>query len=166
MIVKLIACVDNQFGIGLHNQLPWHLPEDLKYFKEMTLNKTVIMGYKTYESLPEKNKPLPDRLNVVLTRDKSKHTRGSNLIITDYKTFMTNNSEEFIRECFVIGGSEIYELFNIYINDYYLTVILKDFNCDKKLNIDLFSQNRNVNISEVKESITGLKYLNIEIKNN
>lgn len=164
--MKLIACVDNQFGIGLHNQLPWYLPEDLKHFKETTLNKTVIMGYKTYESLPEKNKPLPDRLNVVLTRDKTKHTQSSNLIITDHKTFMRNSSEEFIKECFVIGGSEIYELFNIYINEYFLTVILKDFNCDKKLNIDLFTQNRKVQVSEVMESITGLKYLNIEIKNS
>ena len=65
---EIIIALNEKNGIGLNNQIPWKCPEDLKFFKEMTNNNIVIMGRKTWESLP--NKPLKNRINIVLSRNK------------------------------------------------------------------------------------------------
>ena len=70
MTIKLIVAMDNNRGIGKDNDLMWHLPSDMRFFKETTLNQIVIMGRKNFESIPEKFRPLPNRENVILTRQK------------------------------------------------------------------------------------------------
>ena len=68
MKLSLIVAVSRNGVIGLNNQLPWHLPEDLKYFKSVTTGKPIVMGRKTYDSI---GRPLPGRTNIVITRDAS-----------------------------------------------------------------------------------------------
>lgn len=103
--ISLVAAVAKNFAIGKDNQLMWHLPNDLKFFKKYTTGKIIVMGRKTFESVG--SRPLPNRLNIVLS--KSEHTDAENLkyyqsldkIFEDYK-----DAEEI---CFV-GGSKIYEM--------------------------------------------------------
>ena len=76
MIVSLIAAVSKNKIIGRNNDLPWRLPDDMKYFMQTTLHHHVIMGRKNYESLPEKFRPLPNRKNIVITRQKDFKAEG------------------------------------------------------------------------------------------
>jgi len=103
----LVAAVARNGVIGRGNALPWHLPEDLKHFKELTLGHAVIMGRKTWESLPERFRPLPGRLNIVVTRNPDYVATGATV---------TGSLDEAIKvgaggtagSCFVIGGAELY----------------------------------------------------------
>jgi len=69
MRTALIVAMDSERGIGKNNDLMWHLPKDMKFFKDTTQGQIVVMGRKNYDSIPEKYRPLPNRLNVVLTRN-------------------------------------------------------------------------------------------------
>ncbi|MEQ1587119.1 MAG: dihydrofolate reductase [Cyclobacteriaceae bacterium] len=121
MIISLIAAVSKNNVIGKNNDLPWHLPDDMKYFMQTTKEHYVIMGRKNYESIPEKFRPLPNRTNIVVTRKKDFH--APNCIVV-------NSVEEGLRlagpnqnELFIIGGSEIYKLGLPLANRLYLTEI-------------------------------------------
>lgn len=111
MNVTLIANVvykDNKFGIGFKNELLYKNPHDMKFFKETTENSVVVMGYKTWVSIP--NKPLKNRVNVVLTKrhlDNNPDIQG--VIFTTFKDFKNIFNEK--HKIFVIGGAQIYELF-------------------------------------------------------
>lgn len=106
-LAVIVAAADNG-TIGSNNALPWHLPEDLRYFRRVTLGKPVVMGRKTYESI---GRPLPGRTNIVITRNKDWHTEGVRSV---------RNLDEALRlaeeiaaadgakELMVIGGAEIY----------------------------------------------------------
>ena len=78
--LTLIAAVAKNGVIGSDNQLPWHLPEDLKHFKQLTTGHAVIMGRKTWESLPPKFRPLPNRLNIVVTRSAEYQAQGATVV--------------------------------------------------------------------------------------
>lgn len=103
-LIIVVAMAENR-AIGLNNQLLWHLPADMKHFRAITTNGAVIMGRKTYESI---GKPLPNRLNIVVSRDSSYWVDGCVIV---------NSLEEAIaeakaskREAFIIGGAAIYAL--------------------------------------------------------
>ncbi|MFC6440961.1 type 3 dihydrofolate reductase [Bowmanella sp. JS7-9] len=122
MRISMIAAMAHNRVIGKDNQMPWHLPADLKHFKAVTLGKPVIMGRKTYESI---GKALPGRLNIVITRDST------------YKldeAVVVNNPEEALtaagdcEEVMVIGGGNIYQTFLPRCDRLYLTFI--DANID------------------------------------
>jgi len=102
--LTLIAAVARQRAIGRANTLPWHLPEDLRYFRAMTKGKTVIMGRKTWESLPEAFRPLPGRHNIVVTRDAHYAASGAT-VVHSLAAAATAAGEE---EAFIIGGAELY----------------------------------------------------------
>ena len=68
--INFIVALDNKYGIGIDNTIPWHLKDDLKQFKNLTENNIVIMGNNTYNSIPDKYRPLSNRLNLVLTNNK------------------------------------------------------------------------------------------------
>jgi len=112
----IVAASLNQV-IGINNQLPWHLPADLKYFKKLTTGHTVLMGRKTYESI---GRPLPNRENVVVTRSKDFQAEG---IVVKYSI------EEALQYCkdkeqvFVIGGEEIFRQMMDAVHTIYLTVV-------------------------------------------
>jgi len=103
--VTLVVAVAENGVIGAGGALPWHLPEDLKRFKALTLGKPTIMGRKTWDSLPRK--PLPGRTNIVVTRDQSFRAQGA-LVAHSVKEALTLAEREGAREIMVIGGAEIF----------------------------------------------------------
>ena len=103
-ILTLIAAVARNGVIGIDNRLPWHLPADLKHFKALTLGHAVIMGRKTWESLPAQFRPLPGRRNIVVTRDAGYRTEGATVVLSLPAAIgAADNSEAF-----VIGGAQLY----------------------------------------------------------
>ena len=115
MKLSLIAAIGKNRELGFGNKLPWHLPDDLKRFKEITRGHTVIMGRKTYESM---GRLLPERKNIIITRDKSYKASGA---------VMFSSLEEALKECenedeaFVIGGGEIFKIALPFAERMYLT---------------------------------------------
>jgi dihydrofolate reductase len=103
--VTLIVAVADSGAIGRDNTLPWHLPEDLKRFKRLTMGKPIVMGRKTYESI---GKPLPGRRNIVLTRDANYRREGVT-VVHDADAAMRAAAEA--AEIMVIGGADLFRLF-------------------------------------------------------
>lgn len=118
-MLSLIVAVDDNFLIGNGNDLPWYEPEDLKYFKRITLNKAVLMGYNTYLSIVNRlGKPLPKRTNYVLTYEKELPLGG--IIVENLDELIENYKND---EIFVIGGKMIYESLLPRVDRLYLTRI-------------------------------------------
>ncbi|TVQ78229.1 MAG: dihydrofolate reductase [Bradymonadales bacterium] len=128
MIISAIAAMSRNRVIGLRGALPWHIPADLKFFKEKTLGKSLIMGRKTFESFP---KPLPDRENIVLTRRKGYQAVGAK-VFSDLAEAIDycRSKQPLPDEIFIGGGSEIYQAAMPMLQRIYLTVIEKDFDGD------------------------------------
>ncbi len=105
-MISLIAAISENNVIGVDNDLPWHIPEDLKHFKEKTSGKTVLMGRKTWESIPEKFRPLPKRTNIVITRQKDYKVPEGVELFFDIETALEKHKGE---DVVVIGGGTIYE---------------------------------------------------------
>ena len=103
-MITLIAAVARNGVIGSNNALPWHLPEDMKHFRQLTTGNVVIMGRKTWESLPERFRPLPDRLNVVVTRNAAYAAPGATIVHTLDEAIKVGAG----RTAFIIGGAELY----------------------------------------------------------
>lgn len=118
----IVAMAKNRV-IGRKNQLPWHLPEDLKYFKRVTMGKPIVMGRKTYESI---GRPLPGRLNVVLTRDANWQAEGvqvAQTIDTAFSRAITEAKSKEKDEIMVIGGDQIYALCLPLVDRLYVTQV-------------------------------------------
>jgi dihydrofolate reductase len=105
MTLNLIFARARNGVIGKDNTLPWHLPEDLAHFKQTTFGQPVLMGRKTWESLPPKFRPLPGRTNIVVTRQTNWHAEGA---------VVAHSIEDAVQHCppdsqvWVIGGAEVY----------------------------------------------------------
>ncbi len=112
--------MDRNRAIGVGNKIPWRLPEEQHYFKSRTIGKVVVMGRKTYESLPRSVRPLPWRINVILTRDTSFVAEGCG-IVHDHKTILERAALGQMN--MIIGGEEIYKLFLPYANRLLVTII-------------------------------------------
>jgi len=126
-MISIIVAVSKNNVIGKDNKLPWYYPEDLKYFKETTIDKKVLMGFKTFDSIIKHNgKPLPNRVNFVATRKKDFTYPGIETV-NDLISFLKANQDE---EIFVIGGYEIYKQALPYAEKLYITKINKDFEGD------------------------------------
>jgi len=104
-MITLIAAVARNGVIGSNNALPWHLPEDLKHFKQLTTGQAVIMGRKTWESLPERFRPLPGRQNIVVTRNAQYLAAGAAVVTSLEAALKVGVGETAV---FVIGGAELY----------------------------------------------------------
>jgi len=118
----IVACTKDGI-IGNNNTIPWYLPEDLKYFRQTTINNIVIMGRKTFESLP--NGYLKNRVNIIITKKYSDY-QNPNVIFTNMENIIfiiEKLQNEQFRKIFIIGGSEIYKLFFDYCNIIHITVI-------------------------------------------
>lgn len=125
MLSIIVAVAENNV-IGKDNQLIWHLPEDLKRFKQLTTGHTIIMGRKTFESL---GRVLPNRKHVVLCKSNKLEIQDENVeVISDIKLLDRYIQSE--EESFVIGGASIYELLMPYVNKMYITKIHQDFEGD------------------------------------
>lgn len=131
MPIKLIACVDDNYGLGFKQNLLFHIPNDLKLFKELTLNQYVVMGRRTYESLPY---TLPSRINVVLTQNKNYKLHDNKVIIEHDVQKIINHyleSGKQSKDIWCIGGSSIYKEFFPYCTEVRLTKVKTRCNkCD------------------------------------
>ena len=105
MILSAIVAVSENNAIGVNNQLPWHLPDDLKFFKRTTLGKPVLMGRKTYDSL---GKPLVNRLNVVISRTDVQLPEGV-VLVHSIEDGIKRIKQEATEEGFILGGGIIFE---------------------------------------------------------
>lgn len=140
-MISAIVAVERSQGIGFQNSMPWPLlKEDLKWFKQNTVGNIVIMGSKTFESI---GKPLPNRINVVLSKNKNyKYQGGSDHSFTDSDTALLFCQQEYPdKEIFVIGGSEIYNQFLYHVDRFLITEIDEDFVCDRFFNLDYVRKN-------------------------
>lgn len=106
MIISLIVAAANNNAIGKNGQMPWHLPGDMKHFKNITWGMPVIMGRKTFESL---GKALPGRKNIVITRQTNWNADGA-VIVKNLEDALFVAKQTDAKEVFVIGGGEIYRL--------------------------------------------------------
>jgi dihydrofolate reductase len=122
MIVSMIAALSRNRVIGKNNDLPWKLPDDMKFFMETTKGHHAIMGRKNYDSIPAKFKPLPNRTNIVVTRQANFVAPGCTVVNSVEKglKIATDNNEP---ETFIIGGAEIYRLGLPHADRLYLTEI-------------------------------------------
>jgi len=116
MIISLIAALATDRVIGMENAMPWHLPGDLAWFKRNTLNKPVIMGRKTFESI---GRPLPGRLNIVISSKPGEHEGVTWVTSVDAALAAAGGVEEVM----VMGGGRVYEQFLPKANRLYLTQI-------------------------------------------
>lgn len=131
MKVALIVAMDFDRGIGKDNDLMWHLPADMKFFKETTTGHIVVLGRKNYESIPERYRPLPNRENAVLTRNKSYKAEGA-IIFYSLEDCLSHYSKESERTIFIIGGGEIYRqaMGLDVIDEMYITHVHKSYDAD------------------------------------
>lgn len=125
MLSMIVAMGENRV-IGKDNTMPWHLPNDLQYFKKTTTGKTIIMGRKTFDSL---GRVLPNRKHVVLTRSNDSFPEEVDVIhdIDDIFQYIENNKEE---EIFIIGGGQLFKLMLPYTDRLYVTLIDQPFSGD------------------------------------
>lgn len=131
MIQAILAC-DQEWGIGKNGALPWpHNPADLKWFKENTLNSTVIMGRKTWESLPVR--PLPGRENIVVT---SSQASGADVVVDVSSLLKILPQISHTKNVWIIGGSQLIERLLPYIDRIHLSRIEGVYNCDTFLPVD------------------------------
>lgn len=165
MNFSIIAAADKNMGIGKDNELPWRIKGDLRYFSKVTseaiegMENAVIMGRKTWDSLPEKHRPLKNRINVVLSRKKVELPEGEILAGSLEEAFEKLGEISGLNKIFVIGGASIYkqaiEMENC--ERIFLTEVLGEFDCD--VFFPDFSRSRFelISTSEVKEE-KGIEY--------
>jgi len=120
-LISIIVAVDENNLIGDGTKMPWHLPADLKHFKNTTTGHTIIMGHKTYLSLPKG--ALPNRRNIVLSKSLIK-LEDAEVYSSPEEALMACKNEKKI---FIIGGAQIYSLFIPYVNQFYITKIHHQF---------------------------------------
>lgn len=123
MKISAIVAMDSQNGIGVNNQLPWHLPNDLQFFKSVTIGKPIIMGRKTYESL---GRPLPGRLNIVISSQALVVPDGV-VVLSSIDAALAYVAQQGKEEVFIIGGGQIFAttmpiLDALYITEVHTTV--------------------------------------------
>lgn len=112
-IITIAAAGENNRVIGCQGKIPWHLPSDLKRFKELTVGNVVIMGRKTLESLPNNSRPLPERINIVLSQTQKIEDgdKSNNLFFVNSPEEALKKARSFGKNIFIIGGQSIFELF-------------------------------------------------------
>lgn len=124
MIISMIAAMDKNKVIGQNGRLPWQLPADMQRFVTLTLGKPVIMGRKTYESIPAKFKPLTGRTNIIISHQADYDAPGC-LVVASPEAALA--AAAGVEEVMVIGGSSIYQAFLLQADRLYLTLIDAEF---------------------------------------
>lgn len=127
--MKMIVCISENYGIGKENGLLFSLPPDMKLFRETTMGKVIIMGRSTLDSFPN-GAPLKNRVNIVLTRNKS-FSRENVLAFNSVSDVLEHIKNYPSDDCYVIGGAEIYKLFEPYCDEAVVTKVNKKADADK-----------------------------------
>jgi len=129
MLISLIVAHSSNRVIGVDGQLPWHIPDDLKYFKAITIGKPIIMGRKTFDSI---GKPLPGRLNIIITKNTDLTIEECVVVnnleaaISEAKNyFKTHDTEQ--EEIFIIGGAQIFKQSMEFVNKIYITEVHAEY---------------------------------------
>ncbi|MCB2314085.1 dihydrofolate reductase [Clostridium tagluense] len=148
--MNLIAAVDLNWGIGYNTKLLVKIPEDMKYFKEKTIGKVIVMGRNTLESLPDK-KPLEQRVNIVLTKNRSYNCEGVILCYSLEELFKELKKYNE-KDVFIIGGQSIYAQLMPHCDKAYITKIYKEYVHNKVLaNLDNNNQWQKISTSEKQQ---------------
>ena len=127
MSIKLICAVSKNNVIGNNNKLPWNISEDLKRFRELTIENIIVMGRKTYDSI---GRPLPKRENLVLSKNKKLKIENAKVFNTPQEILDFYHKREHDKDLFIIGGNYIYELFIEYCDYLLITFVDKEFKGD------------------------------------
>lgn len=132
-----ILATDISGGIAKNNAIPWYIPSDLKLFRTATIDKTVMMGRKTFESLPDNVRPLPHRLNIVVTCEPDKYHSTHHVI------YMTaDQAREYVDKnkasqvIYMIGGAALHDTLKDRLDGYVLTIVHKSYTCDTIIDLD------------------------------
>lgn len=158
-MIYLIWCEDSNKGIGLKNSIPWDIVEDRIFFKQTTLNHPIVMGRKTFESLNKK--PLPNRTNIVLTKNHDYKTENNEvLIFNDINTILNKFKNEDI---YIIGGKQIYKEFWNYADYLIISKLNESYNCDIFMD-DLNYSKFNLIKKDVKKEFKIYYYVNKNLK--
>lgn len=135
-MIKLIWAQDINNGIAKNKKIPWHIKEDMIFFKNITTNNIVVMGKNTWNSLPFK--PLKNRVNYVLSKNLIKNIDfGDVKFIKDFNEILTINDFFPSKDIYIIGGKQIYKIFFPYANELIISKIKQDYNCDLFLDFNL-----------------------------
>jgi dihydrofolate reductase len=151
--MELIVAVDSKNGMALDGEIPWKIKSEMMHFKQTTINNIVIMGSKTYFSIPPRFRPLDQRLNIVLTRHPELYkghdipnvwfTKITNIheVISANKEWFRNKYPCLLNDFkfFVIGGKQIYDLFKDFYTTLWITKIKNDYHCDLFFDMDDYS---------------------------
>ncbi len=130
--ISIIVAIAKNHAIGKDNQLLWHIPADLKRFKKLTTGHTIVMGKRTFESLPIR--PLPNRRSIVITDIAGEEIEGCTMAFSIAEAIEKMDDD---KENFIIGGGSVYRQFLPIADQLYLTIVQKDFDADTFLEIDL-----------------------------
>jgi dihydrofolate reductase len=122
MIISFVAAVAQNGVIGRNNDLPWRLPDDMKFFMETTKGHCVLLGRKNYDSLHPKYKPLPNRTNIVVTRQKDFQAPGC-IVVHSVEDGIAHAKQKNEQELMVIGGADIYKISLPHADRLYMTEI-------------------------------------------
>lgn len=162
--IIIVVAMDEKRGIGKDGKLPWpRIPEDIQRFKDETLGNPVIMGRKTYESIPQKFRPLPDRQNIVITRNIDLELPGCNIAhsLAEAIDIATSSNP---RRISIIGGGEVYRSALAIADTLYLTQIEGDFDADT-----FFPEYKNqfpYLLKERRSEYQGLNYSFVDLTRN
>lgn len=139
---EMIVAYSRNYGIGIKNKLPWTISNDLKRFKKLTEHNVVIMGKNTFVSIPDRYKPLPNRINIVLTSNPDQlcfkpYENTLNLFIITLNKLQAVLQQFHEKRIFIIGGKQIYDLFLPQVQIIHATCVYKMFHdCDTYINMD------------------------------
>lgn len=128
-LALIVAMTEKDQVIGKDNSIPWRIPQDLKLFKKVTLDSVVIMGRKTYESIPKQYRPLPKRVNMVLTRSDKEFPGAETYNSLDAAL---KKASEYNKSIFIIGGSQIYQQALSHCDELHISFIKKDYPGDSQ----------------------------------
>ena len=165
MIASILA-VDEKGCIWKNNSLCWYIKQDLRFFSEKTKNSVVIMWKNTYLSLPKQFRPLPNRVNIVLTRS---NFDSENIIVSDSIQGALKKAKKFNKDIFFIWGKSVYEKSLDFVDKVFLTKVYWNFDCDVCLSNEFFKNLNDKffvsNSSDIFEE-NGVKFKFIEYTKN
>lgn len=160
MIRAILAC-DNNWGIGKNGDLPWpQNKQDLKWFKETTTGKVVVMGKSTWDSLPDNSKPLPNRNNVVVTRSKN-DKNGPYHFLTFDQAQSHLQSMNLLQDVWIIGGAQLVESLLDIIEEIWLSRIQGVYDCDTFLPSEKIKSNYILKSIETQNSLVIEKWTKV-----
>lgn len=159
-MIKIIVAATYDGVIGVNNSLPWNIPKEINIFKEKTLNHTVVMGRKTYESLPKSVRPLPNRTNIVLSKSGFDPENSSVYVFNSLEEYLETIKDD--RTIWIIGGEAIFKEALKFADEIHLSTIPLDIKGDAFFNLEHHDKLFDV-IEEHSYYETGKLLFNIDV---